>query len=74
MSSIMLMRLQELCKNCARLVRRSAIFFYCILTQSGKILAQFLCTGFISFHLILSLLQMCERLYCVVRCFISTAK
>jgi len=31
MSSIVLMRLQELCNNCATLVRRPVIFYYFIL-------------------------------------------
>ena len=48
MCNIMLMRLQVLRKSC----RVPVILFYFILSQSGKILAQFVCKSFILFYFI----------------------
>ena len=56
--SIMLMRLQELCKTSANLV--GFLLSYFILAQSGKIFAQLLCKNFILFCFVL--LQMSKPL------------
>ena len=51
----MLMKLQKLCKTCASLIGRSVILFYFMLSQIGKILAQFLCNkSFILFYSIVN--------------------
>jgi len=53
MQNIMLMRLQELSKNCASFVRRSGLLFHFILAQSGIILAQFLYKSYtISYYIL----------------------
>ena len=61
MQNIMLMRLQELSKNCASFVRRSGLLFHFILAQSGIILAQFLYKSYTIFLLYFILLQWANR-------------